>query len=238
MKKSTKITLAVLGTLTVAGGVFATSVLANEEQTLPTVFSRAAEILGVEEEEMDAAFDQAWQEQVDQLVEEGKITEDKAEKMKEHGYPFGRRFYKKKRHTRAHLVKTLSDELDMAPKELIEEWREAENLADVIKNQGKNVDEVKKVLIEEAETKIDEAVENGKIDEDKASTIKESLAEKVDKFLYEFPAPPQKPDIDKMQSPSSTWDKKDIEQNKKISLSSPELDNLPTPPIEMEVIHQ
>ncbi len=189
MKKSTKVTLVVVGSLTVLGAVLATNVVAAQDE-MPNLFSRAAEILGVEEDEMETAFNQAWEEEVNNMLEEGKITEEQAEKMLEHGFPFARRG-KRRKMAGPQLVRSLADYLDLEVKDLIEQWSHADNLAQVIEENGKNAEQVEAFLIKEAKAKVDEAVESGKIDAERGEEIKEKIDERVPELLYELPAPPQ-----------------------------------------------
>lgn len=79
--------------LTLALGLTAIPMLGNGDSSESegtdrfAILSRAAEILGLEEEELTNAFEQAFlevaTERIDELVDEGRIDEERAEWMKE-----------------------------------------------------------------------------------------------------------------------------------------------------------
>jgi hypothetical protein len=193
MKKSTKIVLGILGVVTIAGSIAVSTSLAAEDGKVQNIFSRAAEILGVEEKEMEDAFEQAWQEEVSQLVEEGKITEEQAEKMLEKGFFMPKGKSNRQRPRGARMLHELTEYLEMDIEEIVEQWQETETLAEVIKNNGKDPETVKAYLVDIAQNKIEEALDSGNIDAEKAEELTERTEDMIDKLIYELPAPPRKP---------------------------------------------
>lgn len=108
---------------------------------------------------------------------------DKKAEPKEGEKPEGRALGHRKMRPGRHLIKDLADYLDMKPMDLVKERRSGKSFAQIIEEQGKDVDAVTDYLIKKAEAKIDEAVKDGKLTEEKAEEIKESLPERIEKFL-------------------------------------------------------
>ncbi|MDO8672750.1 MAG: hypothetical protein Q7O66_15165 [Dehalococcoidia bacterium] len=81
------------------------------------------------------------------------------------------------------FMKTATDFLGMKPADLMAEMRQGKTLAQIAKDHGKSVVDLKNKLVTDAQTKIDEAATKGTITKDKAAELKKTLGDQADKFL-------------------------------------------------------
>jgi hypothetical protein len=72
-----------------------------------------------------------------------------------------------------------ADHLGLSKEALLEALQGDATLADVADAQGKSVDELIGAMVADANAKIDEAVANGRIDEDRAAEMKSNLEERI-----------------------------------------------------------
>ncbi len=77
----------------------------------------------------------------------------------------------------------LQETLGLSGEEIRAELAAGNTLADIAEAQGVSVDELADQLIAGMEERLDQAVENGRIDESRADEIREGLEEKVDERL-------------------------------------------------------
>ncbi len=85
------VTAATVAALMLSGAVFADEPLDTPPNPIESVISRVADKLGIDQEELEIAFQEAVQEEraermdnhLDRLVENGKITEEEAEQYQE-----------------------------------------------------------------------------------------------------------------------------------------------------------
>ena len=71
----------------------------------------------------------------------------------------------------------------MTAGELREQLRAGKSIADVAADRGVSLDDVKARILEAAETKLDEAFANGRIDQTKADEALERLGDNLDEIL-------------------------------------------------------
>jgi polyhydroxyalkanoate synthesis regulator phasin len=140
-----------------------------------------------------AARRKAWKERIDDAVEEGRLTEEQGEALKEridsrpllpalgrlghrafglfdrHGFGLGR-FW---------LLETAAHALGLSPDELRERLRDGRTLADIARERGASVDALVDALVEEATAAIDDAVARGRLSEDRADKVKARIAERI-----------------------------------------------------------
>jgi uncharacterized protein YidB (DUF937 family) len=87
-------------------------------------------------------------------------------------------------------LSTLADTLHLTEDQLREKLRSGDSLADIAKAQGIDVDTVVTALVKAASAKIDEAVDDGHLDKDRAAEIKKDLEERIRSFVEDgFPGP-------------------------------------------------
>ncbi|MBN2100578.1 hypothetical protein JW710_01640 [Candidatus Dojkabacteria bacterium] len=193
MKKTHKtiiVAVAAVGTL-IGGALLAGKALAQMEES-NTILSRAAEILGMDEDKITSAFTTARNERIDQMLEDGEITEEQADRMKENDFMFGMGGHRGPGGPMGlGRIEDLAEYLAMDRADLIEQWKDADNLATVIEAKGKSVDNVKQYLLEKLGEHLDEMVADEKITEDQAAERLENAEEHLDEFLNDMSAPPK-----------------------------------------------
>jgi hypothetical protein len=191
------VTLLVAG-LGAAGAVGASWVLSPSDEGKAIIDDAAAQ-LGVEPSELSDALKQALKNRVDQAVEEGRLTEEQANELKEridanelpllgalgfhghrlHGGPgFGRFGH----FGLFELFETAASYLGLTEAELREELRDA-TLAEIAREQGKSVEGLVQQLIATQTKRIDEALADGRITDEQAADLKAGLGERVEALV-------------------------------------------------------
>lgn len=98
------------------------------------------------------------------------------------------------------MLDTAANVLGMSPRDLMKELRNGMTLAEIAQQKGVDPNKVKTAMLAAVNTRIDEAVKNGKITEDKAKELESKIAEKLD-LTQRFPLP------GKAKSPQGRWPK-------------------------------
>jgi len=190
MKLMTKRTLAVgIAALALVGGGGAAVAASQGASPSPEAFfDSVAKHLGISSEKLKDATKAAAVEQVDAALEAGTITKEQADALKtriessEYGL-FGFGFRGHHLHgPKAHLS-AAADYLGLTAAELREKLRSGQSLAAVAKAQGKSVDGLKTAMLDEAKTRLDKAVADGKLTRARADEIYENLESRIDDIV-------------------------------------------------------
>lgn len=191
---------------TVAAAVVAVAVGASGAVAVSRVLDRdgsraviedAAGQLGVEPEALSDALKQALENRVDEAVESGLLTEEQAERLKARigsaaspffgGFglhPPGHRFGRGPGHTRGFAsLEAASSYLGLTEAELRERLRDGGTLAEIARDEDKSVDGLVDALVDDAKTRIDEAVEAGRLTEERAAELEETLEERTTRLV-------------------------------------------------------
>ena len=192
------VTLLVAG-LGAAGAVGASWVLSPSDES-KAIIDDAASQLGVEPSELSDALKQALENRVDEAVEDGRLTEEQANELKEridanefpllgtlgfhghrlHGGPgLGGRLG---HFGHFELFETAASYLGLTQAELREELRDA-TLAEIAREHGKSVDGLVQQLVATQTKRIDEALADGKITEEQAADLEAELGERVEALV-------------------------------------------------------
>ena len=192
MRTKMKLKLAALAAavLAVAGGgaAFAATQLSPEQQS-DAILADAAEQLGVEASELDAALTKALQNRVDAAVADGRLTEEQGEELKERiadgdvplvglgpGGPGGPGVH-------VHHAVDLSaaaDFLGVTETELRTALHDdGQTLAEVAEAEGKSVDGLVNALVTAARERLDQAVEDGRLTEAQRTEMLSGLDERI-----------------------------------------------------------
>lgn len=154
-----------------------------------------AEEQGIAVEDLRSAMIDAASEHLDAAVEAERLTEDEAaEKLAELEAGIDERLTTvpdlSEREGRGHgrrgggaSLEALEETLGLSGEEIRASLSEGNTLADIAEAQGVSVEDLADQLIASMEERLDAAVEDGKIDEDRAEEIREGLEEKVDERL-------------------------------------------------------
>lgn len=178
--------------LVFAGGGGAAIAAAQGDAPSPSSFLDAvARHLGVSREELDDATQAAALEQVDAALEAGKITEEQAEALKSRiqsndGPPFFGPFFggfHGGMHALGAHLSAAAEYLDLSVEQLSERLGNGQSLADVAEAQDRSVDGLKEAIVDAAEKRFDDAVDDGLLTEEQAKTMLERLASRVDAIV-------------------------------------------------------
>jgi polyhydroxyalkanoate synthesis regulator phasin len=201
MKKLTskkKVLAATVAGLAVAGGGAAIAASQTDSPSL-SFFDSVAKHLGISPEELEDATKAAAVDQVDQALEEGRITEEQADELKAridadefpllggpgmlgrgvHGGPgFGHFGH----FGHFELLETAASYLGLTEAEL-REALEDKTLAEIAEEQGKTASGLVQELVATQTKRIDEAVADGRITEEQATELKAELSERMQELV-------------------------------------------------------
>jgi len=198
-----KVLAATVAGLAVAGG--GAAIAASQTDSPGSSFlDSIAEHLGISSQELEDATKAAAVDQVDQALEEGKITQEQADAMKEriesgeapfflgpgmfgfrHGFgepeggfdgPGHHFFFGEK-------LGSAAEYLGLSEEELHEQLRDGKSLADVAEAQGKSVDGLRQAILAGAKSGLDEAVAAERLTQEQADAIYERLQSSIDDIV-------------------------------------------------------
>jgi polyhydroxyalkanoate synthesis regulator phasin len=194
MTRRRKVTLAAAAAsiaLLVAGlgaaGAIAGSRMLSSNEDSKAVIDDAAAQLGVEPEALSAALKQGLKNRIDDAVDDGRLTEEQAEGLKERidasEYPGLGPFGHGRHHFwlglgRFELLEEAASYLGTTEAELREQL-EDKTLAEIAEEQGKTSQGLVNQLVATQTKRIDEAVDAGRIADERATELKEELAERM-----------------------------------------------------------
>lgn len=199
-------TAALAGTLFIAGAAGAVAtVSAQEPDPTPAAaattpgqrfLEKVASTLGIDVSQLKAAIQQAQLNMVDEAEANGRITGERADALRERinsgkGLGFGRMI---KRHRaeqrqermdrlRAGFIHTAAEAIGITPEELRGELKGGTSIADVAAEHSVSLDDVKASILAAAKAKLDEAVANGRITQERADGAMQKLTDKIDDLL-------------------------------------------------------
>ena len=190
--------VAVLGLATVAIGGAITSAQEGDGP-IGTLLSKVADKLGVSEEELQTAFDEARDETIDEAVAEGRLTEEQAERLKERAAEGDLLFPRPPGEGRFHprqgacqrgtglVIEAAAQVLDMPKEELVEELKDGNSLAKVAEAQGMSVEEFEAALLEQVNVQLDEMVADSTITQEQADRILQGIEDRIDRVVHAQP---------------------------------------------------
>jgi hypothetical protein len=176
-----------------AGAVAASDALSPSDESM-AIIDDAASQLGIEPSELSDALKQALKNRIDEAVDDGRLSEEQGDELKERidesEYPFlggPRRLGAGPRLERvapfghfAHFetLEAAADYLGLTEAELREELEDG-TLADIAKERGKTVDGLVEHLVATQTKRIAEAVEAGRITDEQATALADGLRERM-----------------------------------------------------------
>jgi polyhydroxyalkanoate synthesis regulator phasin len=183
-----------LVSLGAAGAIAASRILSPSEES-KAVLDDAAAQLGVEPEELSAALKQALKNRIEDAVDAGRLTEEQGKELEERidpdAYPlllgpghrgFGPGGFGLHLHGGFAVLETAAAYLGMSEAELRGALQD-KTLAEIAEEKGRSVGGLVKVIVAAEESRIDEAVADGRITKEQASEIKSKLAEHVNALV-------------------------------------------------------
>ncbi len=162
----------------------------------PNFVGGLAENLGIAQEELEAAIRQTGLDLVDEAVAAGRMSEEKAAKIRERiesgeGVPFFQ-------HHRPHrqggqVVGKVAEFLGLTPQEVVEALKDGQSLAQIAEENGVSSDKLSAFLLGELEARLAEAVENGGISQEQADQALERASEQIDRLINHGGLPKARP---------------------------------------------
>jgi hypothetical protein len=154
------------------------------------ILSDAAQRLNVSPEELRAALQGAFEEQLDEAVRDGRLTEQQAERMKqalrERGLPLGGPgfggdvlFHK----PIGPGLDAAADYLGLTRAQLARRLMNGRSLAAIASAEGKSVDGLEQAIVDEAREQLDRAVADGELSDEQRDALLRRLEEHVDELV-------------------------------------------------------
>ena len=191
--------------LAVAGGGAAIAASQTDSQG-SSFLDSVAKHLGISSDKLEDATRAAAVDQVNQALEDGKITQEQADELKSRiesgevplflgpGF-FGLRHGGGPGGFERHSffggkLSPAADYLGLTEAELREQLADGKSLADIAKAQGKSVDGLEQAILDGAKSGLDEAVQNERLTQEQADEIYSRLQSSIDDIVNgTFPGP-------------------------------------------------
>lgn len=148
--------------------------------------------LGIDVRDLEEALKKAGQDALDEAVNRGILTPDRAERLKQAPQRWLGKSWRcldrggsgpGSQTGPAYILNSVASALGLSPEELREALKGGRSLAELAEEKGISVEELKQRIIQQAETLLNSAVAEGKITAERASEILEKLRSiDVDKF--------------------------------------------------------
>lgn len=162
----------------------------DEKESLREEFlSRLAQELGISVEQLEQALTSTALAMVDQAVADGRITEGKAAEIRERiesgeGPLFPHlRPHPGPHHRGVGVVRQVAEFLGLEPQEVFEALKSGQSLAQIADAQGGSADELKAFLLSELGQYLAQAVEKGRITQERADEILANAPERIDELI-------------------------------------------------------
>jgi hypothetical protein len=145
--------------------------------------SKVADKLGVSEDELQTAIDEASTETLDEGVAEGLLTERQAERLQDGNFPCRGRPGHMPRHGPGHVMDAAAEVLGMTQDELMEQLRDGASLAEVAEAQGKDLEVFKAEILDQVKAQLDDLVAENDLTQDQANDIFQRAEENIDDIV-------------------------------------------------------
>lgn len=165
------------------------------KELLDELLSRVASRLGVTDDRLREAITESELEMLDEAVDEGRVSPEAADRLRQRieegkgvfGLPLRRgQAHLGLRELRAGLrlvVNSAAEALDMEAKDLAAELRQGKTLAQVAEERGVSLDDLESGMLEAAEARLDQAVSDGKLTQERAERILQGLSNRIDEMV-------------------------------------------------------
>jgi hypothetical protein len=178
--------LAVLGLAAVALGGAVTSAQ-GDDGPIGTFLAKVAEKLGVSEDELNTAVQQAQIEMIDEAVAEGRLTEDQAaqmtERIAEGDFLFPFMGKGPSWHGGAAIPQAAAQVLGMTEDEVMQELRDGSSLAEVAEAKGMSAEDFKAALLTQVRSQLDAQVTDGKLTQEQADQEYQRIQDNIDSIV-------------------------------------------------------
>ena len=158
----------------------------QDNGTASTFLAKVAAKLGISEDKLKTAVDEAYSETIDEQVAAGRLTQDQADRLQERGFdlapmfgPRGGRFPL----GGVHLMESATTVLGISVDDLMTQLKDGKSLADVAEAQGVSVETLKTGLLAQVKTELDTLVSDGKITQSQADNIYSRTESNIDTIV-------------------------------------------------------
>ncbi len=168
--------IAVAALAVIGGGGAAIAAAQGSSSSGQSFLDSVARHLGISSQKLEDATKAAAIDQVDAALKEGKITKAQADELKARiqsgefppfagplGGPRFGHFHRGGRPPFGEKLSAAADYLGLTQTELRSKLRAGRTLGDIAKARGKSVDGLKQAILDEAEEKLDQLVEDGEL---------------------------------------------------------------------------
>lgn len=163
----------------------------NKDTLREDLLQRLADELGISVDDLRQAMSNVALDLVDQAVADGRITEDEAADIRERiasgDFPFF--FGRHQFHGGPGLclgryaVSEVAEFLGIEPATVLDGLQNGQSLAQIAEANGKTRDELKNYLLDELTDKVNQAVENGRITQERADEILANAPDRIDQQI-------------------------------------------------------
>lgn len=158
------------------------------------VIQRLARNLGIEEDRLREAITQTQLELIDEAEDAGRITAEQADRLRqrveEGGTPFfgphgrhGGPGHKSAFLHRMDPIGAVAEQTGLSREEVLAELRDGKTLAQIGQEHGVDRDRLAEALVQDAQESLDQAVQDGKLTQERADRILEGYRDRVDDLL-------------------------------------------------------
>jgi uncharacterized protein YidB (DUF937 family) len=183
----------VVAGLGAAGAIAASKAFSPGDESKAVIDDAAAQ-LGIEPSELSDALKQALENRIDEAVDEGRLSDEQAERLKErleaNEYPllfglggvrlhhFGGLGHRGLGLAHFRILEAAASYLGMSEEELREALHD-KTLGEIAKEKGKSAAGLVDQLVATQAKRIDEAVDDGKLTDEQAAELKEGLEDRM-----------------------------------------------------------
>jgi Arc/MetJ-type ribon-helix-helix transcriptional regulator len=188
--------IAVAALVVAGGGGAAIAVAQDSSSSGQSFLDSVAKHLGISSQKLEDATKAAALEQVDAALKAGKITQAQADELKARiqsgefppfaGPLLGPRsghFHRGGPPLFGEKLSAAADYLGLSQAELRTELSDGRSLAEIAKARGKSVDGLKKAILDEAEKKLDQLVDDGELTRAEADEMLARMKSHIDEIV-------------------------------------------------------
>jgi polyhydroxyalkanoate synthesis regulator phasin len=155
--------------------------------TASTFLAKVAAKLGIGEDKLTTAVDQAYDETLDEAVAAGRLTQEQADSLKARGYNFapllGPRFGERLPLGGVRVMDAAAQVLGMSVDDLTAELKGGKSLVDVAAAKGINQEKLTADLLAQVKTQLDGLVSDGKLTQEQADNIYTQTESNIDQIV-------------------------------------------------------
>jgi hypothetical protein len=155
--------------------------------TASTFLAKVAAKLGISEDKLSTAVDQAYNETLDDAVTAGRLTQSQADALKQRGFDFapqfGPRFGERGPLGGVQLTNAAAAALGMSVDDLTAQLKDGKSLVDVAAAQGISQEKLTTDLLAQVKSQLDGLVSGGKLTQAQADNMYSQTESNIDKIV-------------------------------------------------------